>query len=287
MTGTYLARLFWLWVFELIADVRTPFACRGREPENATMLQVKYFSPLPQALADSPISGRWTRMNWGISNEHVRHYGPACRVNRSRLFAERSEYGKWGGQRQDPESISICSTVTFWVTRNLPTRAIEVKPSCHRFGCNIFFEKGRSRPGEKIHKPISSGKATLEDRDASRVSCAVTSTSESSTSLSESEEISITSTVTAVSFESCGACSLSITLRAANFLALKAHSKAVMYTANGRPHDHQLEPSSWPRVTASWYQASHQPDIGRRSKWVHAGPSFPGDQLGSRPGCKL
>ncbi|KAJ6454433.1 hypothetical protein C8R45DRAFT_1189613 [Mycena sanguinolenta] len=270
MTGTYLARLFWLWVFELIADVRTPFACRGREPENATMLQVKYFSHLPQALADSPISGRWTRMNWGISNEHVRHYGPACRVNRSRLFADAELPGK--------KSRTYC------------VRAVQLKTGTILQSirlCNIFFEKGRSRPGEKIHKPISSGKATLEDRDASRVSCAVTSTSESSTSLSESEEISITSTVTAVSFESCGACSLSITLRAANFLALKAHSKAVMYTANGRPHDHQLEPSSWPRVTASWYQASHQPDIGRRSKWVHAGPSFPGDQLGSRPGCKL
>ncbi|KAJ7900585.1 hypothetical protein B0H14DRAFT_3123743 [Mycena olivaceomarginata] len=36
-----------------------------------------------------------------------------------------------------------------------------------------------------------------------------------------------------------------------------------------------------------WYPASHQLDIGRRSKWVHHEPSFPGYQLGSQPECKL
>jgi hypothetical protein len=30
----------------------------------------------------------------------------------------------------------------------------------------------------------------------------------------------------------------------------------------------------------SWYTASHQLVIGRRSKWVQHGPSFPGDQQG-------
>ncbi|KAJ6615503.1 hypothetical protein B0H10DRAFT_2190999 [Mycena sp. CBHHK59/15] len=32
-----------------------------------------------------------------------------------------------------------------------------------------------------------------------------------------------------------------------------------------------------------WYQASYQLDIGRRSKWVHCGPSFPGDQPPNQP----
>ncbi|KAJ7443078.1 hypothetical protein B0H11DRAFT_1932065 [Mycena galericulata] len=32
-----------------------------------------------------------------------------------------------------------------------------------------------------------------------------------------------------------------------------------------------------------WCQASYQLDIGRRSKWVHCGPSFPGDQPPNQP----
>ncbi|KAJ7894289.1 hypothetical protein B0H14DRAFT_3657561 [Mycena olivaceomarginata] len=35
----------------------------------------------------------------------------------------------------------------------------------------------------------------------------------------------------------------------------------------------------------SWYQASHQLDIGRQSKWVQHGPSFPNSQLASQPAC--
>ncbi|KAJ7091634.1 hypothetical protein C8R44DRAFT_750536 [Mycena epipterygia] len=46
-------------------------------------------------------------------------------------------------------------------------------------------------------------------------------------------------------------------------------------------------PPQNPRYRQRWYPASHQLDIGRRSKWVHHGPSFPGYQLGSQPGCKL
>ncbi|KAJ7881833.1 hypothetical protein B0H13DRAFT_2278452 [Mycena leptocephala] len=51
------------------------------------------------------------------------------------------------------------------------------------------------------------------------------------------------------------------------------------------PHDDGGDSEQKDLLT--WYPASHRLDIGRQSKWVHHGPSFPGYQLGNQPGCKL
>ncbi|KAJ7231901.1 hypothetical protein B0H12DRAFT_1146121, partial [Mycena haematopus] len=59
------------------------------------------------------------------------------------------------------------------------------------------------------------------------------------------------------------------------------------YTANGPSCSHRLEWSCVPCVRTSWDLHSCRLDIGRRSKWIHDGPSFPGDQLRSRAGYTL
>ncbi|KAJ6548073.1 hypothetical protein B0H10DRAFT_1969362 [Mycena sp. CBHHK59/15] len=59
------------------------------------------------------------------------------------------------------------------------------------------------------------------------------------------------------------------------------------YTANGSSGSHRLERSCAPRARTGWYLPSCRLDIGRRSKWIHDGASFPGDQLRSQAGCTL
>ncbi|KAJ7440305.1 hypothetical protein B0H11DRAFT_1933808 [Mycena galericulata] len=56
------------------------------------------------------------------------------------------------------------------------------------------------------------------------------------------------------------------------------------YTANGPSCSLKLEWSCAPCARTSWYLPPCRLDIGRRSKWIHGGPSFPGDQPMSEAG---